>query len=187
MIIKRIKIAITTIIVLVAMLTIFSYTTLPLVTSMTSNSQVNTLYERGVSMTNNSTEVNLSYLGQTESDVIFFNTAVAPWHANEVIAGQLNVVKVGQNLTAPFTAVSISVSNIQVYANGINLAFSANKLSKQTYNGTEFLNYFGTFGSVPSLNSINLTVTCVVQIVLISGVYHFSGEKKAVTINFGVP
>lgn len=184
---KRIKIAITTIIALVAIITIFSWTTLPPVTSLMGNSQVNTLYERGVSMTNNFTEVNLAYLGQAESVAIFFNTAVAPWYANEVISGQLDVVKVSQNLTAPFTAVSISVSNIQVYANGTNLAFSVNQLSKQTYNGTEFLNYFGTFGSVPSLNSIYLTVTCVVQIVLISGIYHFSGEKKAVTISFGVP
>lgn len=139
-------------------------------------------------MTGNFTSVNLSELGQTVSVRVSFNTALSPWYLNEAIQGELDIVKTHQNVSFPFTDVEVSISNISVYANGINVDFKAEHISSENpYNGTQVVSYRGPFYNVPDLNSINLTVTCSAQLILISGIYHFPGEKEPMTANVRVP
>lgn len=54
-------------------------------------------------------------------------------------------------------------------------------------NGTRVVTYYDPFYNVPGLSSVNLTVTGLAQIILISVIYHFPGEKKLITSRVEVP
>ena len=178
MINKKIKSALIAVIFVVALFSMYSYATVPITATMAKKGNIDNL--SSLSVVNNYTQVNLSDMGQTITANIYFSTKIPPWNQEIPFGATIRIAKVSESASFPFSDETLIISGVHMIANGTQIPIQKEYVDKISLLNTDLIQYSFLLDPYQTIDNVNLTVTYYIQIVLLSGIYHFAGEKRLI-------
>ncbi len=139
-----------------------------------------------LSQANTSAEINLSQGNQEVSAAFYVEAKKPPWKQNDSFYMTIYAAKLAQNTSFPYSDATVTLGNVSVFSNGISeLVHGAGSQAVNVKNSSVIANYY-MVTPVKTSNSMNVSVTFDVNLVLFSGIYHFSKQKREVNESFAL-
>ncbi len=170
---RIITIILTIIAILIILFSVYSDTSIPPATKLSSYPAH--LIRRG-EINLNFGNVSFSYAGQHAVFYIAGYTLTQNWSADSSFGTVVVMMKLSQNLTWPFTNTSVWLGQIGVAANGVPIGLNLEGNSKM-FNGTALSYDFSSLSSNSYTGQINIVLSAHFYFILYSSIYHFSVDE----------